>query len=72
MLSLLLLLVVVVVVVVVVVCDMCTVCYGLFALPFGVTGRLCSVIVVLRGYLLSILSFNEWSTCVMWLFFKSV
>ena len=30
---------------------MCTVCEGLFPLPLGVTGRLCSVIVAISGHL---------------------
>ena len=33
-------------------CGLCTVCLVLFAFPFGVIVRLCSVIVVLPAYLL--------------------
>ena len=32
-------------------CGLCTVYHGLFALPIGVIGRLCYVIVVLPGHL---------------------
>ena len=31
------------------ICGLCTVCLGLFVLPLGVVGRLCSVIVALPG-----------------------
>ena len=34
-----------------VVCDLCAICLGLFALPVGVIGRLCSVIVALPGHI---------------------
>ena len=37
------------------VCGLCAICCGLFALPFGVIGRLCSVIVALPGHLYYIL-----------------
>ena len=33
-------------------CGVCTACLGLFALPLGIFGRLCSVIVALPGRLL--------------------
>ena len=32
--------------------GLCTVCHGLFALPLGVIGRLCSVSVATPGHLL--------------------
>ena len=32
-------------------CFMCAVSHGLFALPLGVIGRLCSVIVAILGHL---------------------
>ena len=35
-----------------VVCGLCTVSHNLFVLPFGVSGRLCSVIVVIPRHLL--------------------
>ena len=34
------------------VCGLCTVCQGLFDLPLGVIGKLCSVTVALPGYFL--------------------
>ena len=39
-------------------CDMCTLCNGVFALPFGVIGGLCSVIVALPGHLLYYFPYN--------------
>ena len=34
------------------VCVLFTVCYGLFALPLGVIGRLCSITVAIHGHYL--------------------
>ena len=35
------------------ICGVCTICQHIIALPFGVIGRLCSVIIALPGNLLS-------------------